>query len=67
METYSKLLDRRKVALATLEAQLKKGTKPNKFGTTKEKKANPDIPLEERDRVRINREIAILKRKLFII
>lgn len=59
-----KLNERRKVALSMLQKQLVAGTKPNKFGTTKEKKLSPNIPLEKKDRDRIAREIEKLKFKI---
>lgn len=58
------LLERRKTAKARLEAQLKSGLKPNKFGTTKEKKEHPKIPLTDKDMERIKREIQILENKI---
>lgn len=52
-----KLSERRKGALERLERQLKSGVKT-------EKKTNKSVPLTEADKVRINREIDILKPKV---
>ena len=54
---------RRKVVIASLENQLKIGTKPNR-GTTKEKKDNPRIPITDKDRSRIEKEIEVLKTRV---
>lgn len=59
------ILERMKVAKAVLEAQLKSGLKPNKFGTTKEKKANPRLPLTDKDRARIETVIGRLEKKIY--
>lgn len=70
MEVTMKLMtpaaiERRKKALAAREKQLQKGTKPNKFGTTQEKKDKPEIPLTEKDRSRIENEISSLKSRIY--
>lgn len=58
------ILQRRTVAKATLQKQLLSGLKPNKFGTTKEKKQNPKLPLTEKDVARIKKTIQNLERKI---
>lgn len=70
-----KLLERRKVAMATLEAQLKRGTKPRKNGKMFSEYPTEDvllsedgkpyaIRLSEKDRTRIQKEIEKIKSKL---
>ncbi len=58
-----KLYERRKLAKEQLEKQLASGKKPNR-GTTKEKKANPKIPLTEKDISRIRKTIANIEKKI---
>lgn len=54
---------RRKATLERLEKQLVDGTKPNR-GTTQEKKDTPRIPITEKDRKRIEKEIEVLKTRI---
>ncbi len=58
-----KLIERRKLAKEILERQLKSGKKKNR-GTTKEKKANPLVPLTPNDISRIMKTISNLDRKI---
>lgn len=60
------ILQRRKEAKSRLEAQLKSGMKPNKLGTTKEKKDNPRLPITAEDKERIQREINHLDAKMVL-
>jgi len=71
MATTVKLLQRRKNTLAQLEKQLKDGTKPNKpkvvvdgKSITAQKKEKPRVPLTEKDIIRINKEILVLKERI---
>ncbi len=59
-----KAIERRKRVIVMREQQLQDGTKPNKFGTTKEKKDKPLIQLSEDDRTRIKTEIEVLKKRV---
>jgi hypothetical protein len=56
-------LERRKLAKEVLKKQLKLGTKPNR-GTTKERKANPRVPLTPKDILRIEKTISNLHVKI---
>ncbi len=72
MNTTVKLTKRRTNALAQLKKQLADGTKPNKpegispegKTITKQKKDTPRIPLNEKDKARITKEIKVLSERI---
>lgn len=59
----AKARERRLDALNLREKQLKSGTKPNR-GTTQQKKDKPRIPLTEKDKARIEKEIGVLNKRI---
>ena len=67
MKVQDKRNIRRQAALTRLETQLKKGTKPEKVAAiTLHTTGADEVPLDDKDKERIKKEIGVLKNRILL-